>query len=86
MKCLVSIPREWADYLKRQGETGMGYQVVAVHLKDGRRFEQVVASEGCIIEVRGYRTVPFTQDDVASIQVNHRTWNFRERGRPVGPS
>jgi len=29
----------------------MGYQVIAVELKDGRYFDQVVASEGCIIEV-----------------------------------
>ena len=83
MKGLVPIPREWADYLRRQAETGMGYQIVAVKLKDGRSFDQVVASEGCIIQVRGYQNVPFTQDDVASVQVNHRRWNFRESERAM---
>jgi len=51
MKCLYPIPRACLDDLKRGGETGMGYQVIAVELKDGRYFDQVVASEGCIIEV-----------------------------------
>ena len=77
MKQLVTIPNEWADYLKRQEETGLGYQVVSVNLKDGRRFNQVIASEGCVIQVRGYSDVPFRQDEVASVQVNHRRWNFR---------
>lgn len=77
MKRLVTIPKEWADYLRRQRDTGLGYQVVSVNLKDGRRFDQVVASEGCVIEVRGYSDVPFKQEEVASVQVNHRHWNFR---------
>jgi hypothetical protein len=55
----------------------LGYQVVSVNLKDGRRFDQVVASEGCGIQVRGYSDVPFKQDEVAAVQVNHRRWNFR---------
>jgi hypothetical protein len=77
MKHLFTIPNEWVDHLRRQRETGLGYQVVSVNLKDGRRFDQVVASEGCVIQVRGYSDVPFKQDEVASVQVNHRRWNFR---------
>jgi len=78
MKSVVEIPCEWLDYLKRHGETGPGYQILAVKLKDGRCFDQVVASEGCVIQIRGYKEVPFTPDEVASIEVNHRYWNFRE--------
>jgi hypothetical protein len=55
MKRLVQIPAELVDLLKRDAETGIGYQVVSVKLKDGRLFDQVSASEGCIIEVRGIR-------------------------------
>jgi len=54
MKCLVPIPPESATSLKREKETGPGYQIVSVVLKDGTRFEQVVASEGYIIAVRGF--------------------------------
>jgi len=73
----VHIPPETIGELKLQTERGLGYQVVSVMLKDGRRFDQVVTSEGCIIEVRGYAEVPFTCHEVASLTVNHRNWNFR---------
>jgi hypothetical protein len=74
---LVTIPKEWADSLRRQEETGLGYHAVSVSLRDGRRFDQVVASEGCVIQVRGYSEVPFQQDEVASVHEHHRRWNFR---------
>jgi hypothetical protein len=76
MKCLVPIPAETATELKQQQETGLGYQVVSVHLKDGRSFDQVVVSEGCIIIVRGYTEVPFRPDEVAAVKVNNKRWNF----------
>ncbi len=78
MKRLVPIPCECADDLRRQRETGPGYQVVSVTLRDGKCFEQVVTSEGCVIHVRGHRDVPFAPDDVASVSVNHKQWNFRQ--------
>src|SRR5260370_1244188 len=67
MKRLVPIPCECAEHLKGAEETGIGYQVVSVQLKDERVFEQVVISEGCIIEVRGYKEIPFTPDEVVSV-------------------
>ena len=81
MKRLIPIPHEHADNLRRHAETGMGYQVVSVTLKNGKRFDQVVASEGCVIQVRGHKDVPFTPEDVASVDVNHKHWNFRESAR-----
>ena len=78
MKCLVPIPPETVTSLKREKETGLGYKIVSVVLKDGTRFEQAVASEGCIISVRGFAEVPFEFNEVATVEVNHRRWNFRE--------
>jgi hypothetical protein len=78
MRHLVPIPTESVSHLKREKETGIGYQVVSVKLKDGRCFDQVVASEGCIIQVRGYEVVPFAPDEVAAVSVNHKRWNFRD--------
>jgi hypothetical protein len=78
MKRLVPIPSRFVDHLKQARETGIGYQVVSVVLKDGRSFDQVVTSECCIIEVRGYEEIPFAPDDVASVSVNHKRWNFRD--------
>jgi hypothetical protein len=77
MKRIVPIPSSFVDHLKRAGETGIGYQVVSVELRDGRKFDQVVTSEGCVIEVSWYKEIHFSPDEVASVNVNHRHWNFR---------
>ena len=78
MKRVISIPRESSERLQREKETGIGYHVVSVDLKDGRHFDQAVASEGCIIAVRGYESVPFGADEIARVTMNHKRWNFRE--------
>jgi hypothetical protein len=78
MKRLVQIPSRFVDQLKQSNETGIGYQVLSVELTDGRSFDQVSASEGCIIEVRGYKEIPFVPDDLGSVRVNHKRWNFRD--------
>ena len=78
MKRLVPILSDSVNRLKRDKETGLGYQSVSVQLRDGRHFDQAIASEGCIIAVRGYNDVPFTHDEVEHVAVNHKHWNFRE--------
>lgn len=57
-------------------ETGMGYQVVSVILKDGRKFNQVVVMEGRITEIRSLKDIPFTEDEIAQIILTHDKWNF----------
>jgi hypothetical protein len=78
MKRLVPIPHEHATLLKHHRETGIGYHVVSVTLKNGKHFDQVITSEGCVIQVRGHRDVPFSPEEVAAVDVNHKAWNFRE--------
>ncbi len=78
MKRLVPVPGAYVDDLQRDKETGIGYQVISVTLKNGCYFDQAVASEGCIIYVRGYTEIPFAGDDVALVSVNHKRWNFRD--------
>lgn len=77
MKRLVQISAGLVDPLKRDAETGIGYQVVSVDL-NGRSFDQVSASEGCIIEVRGLKETPFASNDIALVRVTHKRWNFRD--------
>jgi hypothetical protein len=79
MKRLVPIPNDFVDELKKDKETGLGYQVVSVKLKDGSCFDQVATSEGHVIEVRGHDEIPFTPAEVAAVKVNHKRWNFRDR-------
>ena len=78
MKRLVPLPDASVPDLKQTEETGLGYQVVSVTLKDGRYFDQAVQSEGYIISVRGCTEIPFTPNEVESVKVNHKYWNFRE--------
>jgi hypothetical protein len=78
MKRLVPIPVDSVNRLKQEKETGLGYQTVSVQLRNGRYFDQAIASEGCIIAVRGYDDVPFTPDEVEHVAVTHKHWNFRE--------
>jgi hypothetical protein len=78
MKRLIPVPNGCAEHLKKSEETGIGYHAISVKLKDGRVFDQVIASEGFIIEVRGYSQIPFAADEVESISISHTKWNFRE--------
>ena len=77
MKRLVPIPLESAKKLKNEKQTGLGYQFVSIKLKNGRFFEQAVASEGCIIQVKGQKDIPFTEAEVESVERSDRPWNFR---------
>ena len=78
MKRLTPIPPDSVVELKGNPETGIGYQIVSVIIKDGRCFDQAIASEGCIIQVPGYEDVPLTPDELSKVRVNRKGWNFRE--------
>jgi hypothetical protein len=66
--------KKYADYLRGQPETGMGYWIATVHLKDGRVFRQVLIEAGYVIEVRGQVGVPFTEADIDHVVVTHEKW------------
>ena len=57
-------------------ETGMGYQVVSVILKDGKRFDQAVVVEGRVTKIRGRKDIPFNADEIAKVILTHDKWNF----------
>jgi len=82
---IVPIPSAAVKRLEDAGQQGPGYQFVSVKLKDGRVFEQAVVSEGCIIQVKGQRRIPFTENDVESVEITDRIWNFRRRRDGITP-
>ena len=59
---------EWKEAVSRLGETGIGYTVVSVVLKDGTRFDQVLIELGYLSRIRGRADIPFTEDDIAEIK------------------
>lgn len=79
---MITLSQKWAKELASKPETGMGYQIVSVVLKDGTRFDQVAVVEGRITEIRGRPDIPFAEDDIAKIILTHEKWNFNvERQR-----
>ena len=77
----LKVPKDW-----KEGEVGPGYQFVSVSLKYGRYFESAVASEGFIIQVKVCKDLPFTQEEVESVALTEKRWNFRKekQDRPKG--
>jgi len=73
---MIELSTKWATELASKPETGMGYQIVSVVLKDGKRFDQVAVVEGRISEIRGRKDIPFTEDQIAEIVLTHDKWNF----------
>jgi hypothetical protein len=75
---MKTLPKAWSDFLHTKGETGMGYQVVAVTLRDGRKVEDVAIIESHIVgEVRGHTDIPFEPEDIVGIELTHRRWQFK---------
>ena len=56
-EALVPIPPGNLKRLKKDDVKDFGYQFVSVRMKDGRVFAQAVASEGCLIQVKGFREI-----------------------------
>jgi hypothetical protein len=81
MKRLVPIPQDSVERLRKDKKKEWGYQFVSVTLKDGEHFEPAVASKVYISEVKGHMDIPFTADDVESVAVTHKHWNFRRENR-----
>lgn len=79
MKKLVPIPEESLLQLRQKPSSELGYRFVSVKLKDGRVFEQAIESEGCIIQVKGQRSIPFTEAEVETVEASEKAWNFRRR-------
>lgn len=73
---MIGLSQKWISELASQPETGMGYQVVSIILKDGARFDQAVVVDGRITQVRGHKNIPFTESQIAQIIVTHDKWNF----------
>jgi putative SOS response-associated peptidase YedK len=70
LKKLVPIPPESLKRLKKDDLKDFGYQFVSVRLKDGRVFAQAVASEGCLIQVKGFREIPFVESEIESVDAD----------------
>jgi hypothetical protein len=70
-ECMFELSDKWAPYLTSQPETGMGFQIVSIHLSDGRMFEDVVIDGGYITRIGHSLDIPFVKADIEKITVTH---------------
>jgi hypothetical protein len=65
----LALSDKWAPVLLKQPETGMGYQVAAIFLKDGRRFDRVTIVGGYVTKVGESIDIPFQEEEIEKIIV-----------------
>ena len=68
---MLALSGKWVPFLTSQPETGMGFQVVSIHLCDGRTFEDVVIDSGYITRIGHSLNIPFMESDIEKITVTH---------------
>lgn len=71
MTTTLELSEKWGPVLIGQPETGMGYQITTVKLRDGRFFPNVTIVCGVITEVEGHQVIPFKEEEIAEIVVTH---------------
>ncbi len=75
---MLQLSNKWERLLTSQPETGMGYQIASIVLKDGRKYDQAVIAGGIVTKIRNIEDIPFGEDDIDQIIVTHVKWNFHE--------
>ena len=68
---MLELSKKWAPVLLAQPETGMGYQIVSVFLRDGKWFDRVTIVGGTITEIDGKQEIPFREEEITDIKVTH---------------
>jgi hypothetical protein len=68
---MLALSDKWAPILVSQPESGMGYQIATVFLRDGTEIKNVVIVGGMVTEASGKKNIPFTEDEIADIRVTH---------------
>jgi hypothetical protein len=74
---MLKLSRKWADYLRSQPETGMGYQVVTIRTRQGSVYRQAIVDSGHVTRIRNLREIPFTEEDIEQIIVTHDKWDWK---------
>jgi len=73
--------KRFADFFRGKSETGMGYWVVTVYLKDGRKYPQVIVDSGFITKVRHHKRIPFEEKDIDHFEVTHDKWDWQSEDK-----
>jgi hypothetical protein len=66
---MLELSQGWLPRLESQPESGPGYRVATVFLRDGTRYEGVVVVGATITAIAGSATIPFVESEIADILV-----------------
>jgi len=75
---LTLTEKRFSDFLRTEPETGMGYWMVTVFLRDGRMFPQTVVVSGVIARIRNYPAIPFLEAEIEHLEVTHEKWDWSQ--------
>jgi hypothetical protein len=70
----LDLSEKWVQHLLSKPETGMGYQICTIYLKNGKKYCQAIIDSGCITKIRNIEGIPFSDDDIKEIEVTHEKW------------
>jgi hypothetical protein len=74
------LPKVWQEFLAKKPETGMGYQIASLQLKDGRKFEDVAIIHSSLIgEIQTQATIEFNPEEISEIELTYRKLNFSKK-------
>ncbi|MGH7239687.1 MAG: hypothetical protein ACREHG_06430 [Candidatus Saccharimonadales bacterium] len=68
---MLKLSDKWIPVLTSQPETGMGYQIASVILRDGRKYHRVMIVGGYITRVVDSDDIPFRDEEIQEIIVTH---------------
>ncbi len=71
---ILQLSDKWVQFLVNQPETGMGYQVCTIRLRDGRDFKQAIVDSGLVTKIKDTDGIPFSEDEIDEIIVTHDKW------------
>ena len=68
---MLKLSPQWGEFFRTQPETGMGYWICSVVLKDGRVLDRAVIDGGTITSVDGNPDILFDESDISKFIVTH---------------
>ena len=60
----IELSDKWIEYLKSEGETGMGYHIVMVSMSDGRVLEKTILNSSILLDGNDINT-----DEIIGMEV-----------------
>ena len=73
---MIKLSQKFIDALVQEPETGMGYQVADITLKNGRVYKDaIILNSEFISSVRGHDPIPFLTTDIKNIDITHNRFN-----------